>query len=161
MPFCVGKKSIGGAIILLATLFTASAGDAATISWKLPATYADETPIAPADVRKIVVRVYAGDERTGPWRWVATSLPGATSVMVMDPPAGRTLWYALKSTLNGMEIEYSDPVRRTNLAIPILPFMKKMAKKILTVKKMTFLIFLLLLVGLAWRNRRRRKRGTG
>lgn len=161
MPFCDGKKSIWGAIILLAILSTASAGDAATISWKLPTTYADETPIAPADVQKIVVRVYAGAGRTGPWKWVATSLPGATSVMVMDPSVGQTLWYGLKSTLNGMESEYSDPVRRTNLAIPIFPFMKKMAKKMLTVKKMTFLVFLLLLVGLAWRIRHRRKRGTG
>lgn len=161
MPFFDWKKSIWGVIILLATLSTAYAGDAATISWKLPTAYADETPIAPADVQKIVVRVYAGTGRTGPWKWVATSLPGTTSVMVMDPSVGQTLWYALKSTLNGMESEYTDPVRWTNLSIPVFPIMKKMAKKILTVKKMTFLIFLLLLVGLAWRIRYRRKSGTG
>lgn len=160
MAFCGRGTSIWGAILLLAILSAASVAEAATISWKLPTTYADGTPIDPADVRKIVVRVYAGTWWTGPWKWVATSLPGATSVTVMDPRPGRTLWYRSKAMLNGRESGYSDRVRKTNLDIPVVPFLKKAAKKLLTVKKMAALGFLLLLVGLGWGIRRRRKRGA-
>jgi len=158
MPFRGREKSILGGILLLAILSAASVAEAATISWKLPTTYTDETSIDPANVRKTVVRVYAGTGRTGPWKWVATSLPGATSVVVMDPPPGHTLWFTLKATLDGMESEYADPVRRTNLNIPIFPFLKKIARKMLTVKKMAALVFLLLLAGVAWRIRHRKRR---
>jgi hypothetical protein len=153
------KKKILLASILLASLIPAATGYASTVSWNLPSSYADGTPIDQADVQKIVIRVYAGPTKTGPWKLVATSLPGATSVMVMDPLPGHTLWYTATSTLHGAESEYAGPVSKTNLAIPIIPFSKKVMKKIVTMKKMVFLFSLLLLVGLVWFVRYRRKRG--
>ena len=112
----------------------------------------------PQDLRKITVRVYAGPTKTGPWKWVATSLPGATSVMVMDPLPGHTLWYTATAILQGAESEYADPLSKTNLAFPILPFAKKVAKKMLSMKKTIVLLSLILLVCLAWVIRYRRRR---
>jgi len=61
------------------------AGPDARISWTLPETCSDGTPIAPEDIRKIVVTVYAGPARDGPWRWIATSEPGGTPATVPAP----------------------------------------------------------------------------
>ncbi len=119
------------------------------MSWSLPATYADGTPIAAAESRKIVVKVYAGPAKNGPWKWIATSLPGATSVAVMDPLPWETLWYTAKSTLPGSESVYAAPVKRANYSAPITPTLKKTAKKILSRKKIILLAFLLLLAGVA------------
>jgi hypothetical protein len=141
------------ALLFLAPLWVASAGYAATLSWDLPTNYADGDPIATAESRKIVVEVYAGPSKNGPWRWIATSLPGATSVAVMDPSPLETLWYTTKSTLSGGESVYAAPVKKTNYSIPILPTAKKIAKKMLKWKKLTvlaFLVFLLLLAGVVW-----------
>lgn len=146
------------AILFLAPLWVASPGYAGTLSWDLPATYADGTPIAEAESRKIIVEAYAGPSKNGPWKWIATSLPGATSVAVMDPPPGETLWYTVKSTLSGSESGYAAPVKRTNFSIPIFPTLKKVAKKMFTRKKLIFLVFLFLLAGLGWALRVRRKR---
>ena len=157
----MGKNVLRAAILLvplaLAPAF-ATAGHASTISWNLPASHADGSPMDPQDLRKITVRVYAGPTKTGPWKWVATSLPGATSVMVMDPLPGHTLWYTATATLGGAESEYADPLRKTNLAFPILPFAKKVAKKMLSMKKTIVLLSLILLVCLAWVIRYRRRR---
>jgi hypothetical protein len=142
------KRFLG--ILFLAPLGFASAGYAGTLSWDLPTTYADGTPIAAAESRKIVVEVYAGPSKDGPWKWVATSLPGATSVAVMDPLPLETFWYTAKSTLPGSESVYAAPVKKTNYSIPILPTVKKIAKKMFTRKKMIFLAFLLLLVCVVW-----------
>jgi hypothetical protein len=151
------------AILFLAPLWIATAGYAGTLSWELPTNYADGDPIAPADSRKIVVEVYAGPSKDGPWRWIATSSPGATSVAVMDPPPWETLWYAAKSTLAGGESAYSVPVKKTNYSIPIRRTLKKIAKKMLARKELVglaFLVFLLLLAGVVWalRVRGRKKR---
>lgn len=113
----------------------------------------------PQDSRKMTVRVYAGPTKTGPWKWVATSLPGATSVMVMDPLPGQTFWYTATANLYGAESEFADPVSKTNLAFPVLPFAKKVIRKLMTVKKMMALLSLILLVCLAWMIRHRRRRG--
>ena len=142
------KRILG--ILFLASLGFASAGYAGTLSWDLPTTYADGTPIAAAESRKIVVEVYAGPSKDGPWKWVATSLPGATSVAVMDPSPLETFWYTAKSTLPGSESAYAAPVKKTNYSIPILPTVKKIAKKMFTRRKMILLGFLLLLVCVAW-----------
>ena len=151
------------AILFLAPLWVASAGYAGTMSWDLPTTYADGTPIPTAESRKIVVEVYAGPSKTGPWKGVATSLPGATSVAVMDPSPLETIWYTAKSTLSGGESAYAAPVKKTNYSIPIPPALKKIAKKVLARKKLVVLaalVFLLLLAGVAWalRVRGRKKR---
>jgi hypothetical protein len=159
------------AILFLAPLWVASAGYAGVLSWDLPTTYADGTPIATAESRKIIVKVYAGPSKNGPWKWIATSLPGATSVAVMDPPPWETLWYTAKSNLSGGESAYAVPVKKTNYSIPILPTLKmiakipilptlqeiaknptlptlkKIAKKLFTRNKLIFLFFLLLLAG--------------
>jgi hypothetical protein len=155
------KKMVFLAILLLATPMVAAEGSDAKISWDLPASYADGTPIDPADVGKIVVEVYSGPTEKGPWKWIATSLPGATSATVPDPPAWKTLWYTVKSTLQGAESEYAVPVSKTNLSIPFTPMMKKIAKKMMTMKKMIFLFFLVFLAGLVWLVRYRGKRGKG
>ena len=149
------------AILFLAPLWVASAGYAGTLSWDLPPTYADGDPIATEDSRRILVEVYAGPSENGPWKWIATSLPGATSVAVMDPAPWETLWYTAKSNLSGRESAYAVPVKNTNYSIPILPTLKKIAKKVFTRNKLIFLFFLLLLAGAVWalrvrgRNRRR------
>ena len=149
------------AILFLAPLWVASAGYAGTLSWDLPPTYADGDPIATEDSRRILVEVYAGPSENGPWKWIATSLPGATSVAVMDPSPWETLWYTAKSNLSGRESAYAVPVKKTNYSIPILPTLKKIAKKVFTRNKLIFLFFLLLLAGAVWalrvrgRNRRR------
>ena len=149
------------AILFLAPLWIASAGYAGTLSWNLPTTYADGTPIATAESRKIIVEVYAGPSNNGPWKWIATSLPGATSVAVMDPSPGGTLWYTVKSTLSGSGSVYAAPVKRTNYSIPISPTLKKVAKKMFTRKKLILLVFLFLLAGLGWALRVRRKKRKG
>ena len=149
------------ALLFLAPLWVASAGYAGTLSWDLPPTYADGDPIATEDSRRILVEVYAGPSENGPWKWIATSLPGATSVAVMDPAPWETLWYTAKSNLSGRESAYAVPVKKTNYSIPILPTLKKIAKKVFTRNKLIFLFFLLLLAGAVWalrvrgRNRRR------
>jgi hypothetical protein len=141
------------AILFLAPLWVASAVYAGTLSWELPTTYADGTPIATAESRRVIVEVSAGPSKNGPWRWIATSLPGATSVAVTDPSPWETLWYTAKSNLSGGESAYAVPVKKTNYSIPILPTAKKIAKKMLARKKLValmFLVFLLLLAGMVW-----------
>ena len=138
------------AILFLAPLWVTSAGYAGVLSWDLPTTYADGTPIETAESRRIIVEVYAGPSKNGPWKWIATSLPGATSVAVMDPSPWETLWYIAKSNLSGRESVYAVPVKKTNYSIAILPTAKKIAKKMLARKKWVALVFLLLLAGVVW-----------
>lgn len=160
-------KKLLPACFLLASLVIAAAGNASTISWNLPTTYADGSPIDPSDIRKIRVVVYASPERTGPWKRVATSPPGATSIQVMDPPPGQTLWYTVKSSLHGAESIHADPVRKTNAEpvrrrnhpSPLVQFARKVARKTITPRKMGALLFLFLVGGLAWFLRSRGKRG--
>lgn len=149
------------AILFLAPLWVASAGYAGTLSWVLPTSYADGTPIATAESQKIVVEVYAGTTKNGPWKWIATSLPGATSVAVMDPSPWKTLWYTTKTTLPGSESVYAAPVKQTNYSIPNSPTVKKIAKKMFTRKKSIFLGFLLLLAGVVWALRVRGRKRKG
>ena len=147
------------AILFLLPLWVASAGYAGTLSWDLPPTYTNGDPISTEESRKIIVAVYAGPSKNGPWKWIATSLPGATSVAVMDPSLWETLWYTAKSNLSGRESVYAVPVKKTNYSIPILPTAKKIAKKMLARKKWVALLFLLLLAGVVWALRDRgRKR---
>ena len=149
----MGKIPLLAATLLLPLAIApalGTTGHAATISWILPASHADGSPMDPQDVREITVRVYAGPTKRGPWKWVATSLPGATSVMVMDPRPGHTLWYTATAALRDAESEYAKPVRKTNLAFPIVPFAKKVAKKMITPRKMAALLALILPVCLAW-----------
>jgi len=161
-------KKLLRACFFLASLVVATSGNASTISWNLPTTYSDGTPIPSSEVRQIRVKVYSSPERTGPWKWVATSLPGATSMQVMDPPPGQTLWYTVKSSLHDAESIYAEPVRKTNaepgrernLPSPLVQFARKVARKTFTPKKMGALLFLLLVGGLAWFLRSRGKRGN-
>jgi len=153
------KTNLFLAAVLLSSLATATAGYAATVSWNLPASYSDGTPIAPSDIQRIQVKVYTGPAKTGPWKWVATSLPGATSAKVEDPAPGRTLWYTVRSSLQGAESEYGEPVGKTNF--DILPIAKKVMRKMITPRKMAALFSLLLLGGLVWFLRHRRKKGKG
>ena len=145
------------ATLLFALLFTAPSGYAGNLSWTLPTSYVDGTPIDSADANRIVVRVYAGPTRTGPWNWVASSMPGATHAAVMDPMPGHTLWYTVKTTLDGAESDYAVPVRKTNLAILKLPVVKKVMEKMITPKKMIVLSFLFLLIVSGWFIRHRRR----
>ena len=155
------KKTLTWVILLLAPLQIAAKGADANLSWTLPTSYADGTPIDPAAVNKIIVKVYSGASRNGPWSWVATSLPGGTSATVPAPSAGRTVWYTVKSSLQGTDSDYAVPVSKTNLSIPIIPMVKKIAKKMLTMKKMVFLFSLVLLAGLVGILRYRGRRGKG
>ena len=157
----MGKIHLWAAILLVPLTLApvlATTGNASTLSWNLPASRADGSPMDPQSAREITVRVYAGPTKTGPWTWVATSLPGATSVMVMDPRPGQTLWYTATATLHGAESDYAEPVRKTNLAFPIVPFAKKVLRKMITPRKMAALLSLILLVCLAWGIRHTRKR---
>jgi hypothetical protein len=153
------EKTLIPISVLLASLAIATAGYAATVSWSLPASYSDGTPIAPADIQQIQVKVYKSPGKGGPWKWVATSPPGATSIKVEDPEPGRTLWYTVKSSLHGAESGIAEPVRKTNF--DILPLAKKVMRKMITPRKMTALLFLLLLGGLVWYFRYRGKGGNG
>jgi len=156
------KKMLFWAILLLAPLMVPTEGSGAKISWDLPTSYSDGTPIDPADVGKIVVEVYSGPTEKGPWKWIATSLPGATSATVVDPPAWKTVWYTVKSTLHGAASVSAAPISKTNFSIPFPPnMMEKVAKKMITPKKMLFLSFLVLLAGLVGilLYRRRRRKG--
>ena len=158
-PFQISGRIL--AILFLAPLWVASAAYAGTLSWGLPTAYADGSSIATAESRKIIVEAYAGPTKNGPWRGIATSLPGATSVAVMDPSPGETLWYTAKSTLSGSESVYAPPVRKTNYSIPIPPTLKKIAKKMFTREKMILLVSLLLLAGVVWALRVRGKKRKG
>jgi hypothetical protein len=155
------KKNIILASFLLASLAIATAGYSATISWSLPASYSDGTPIAPEDVGKILTQVYTGPAKDGPWKLAATSPPGATSLEVEDPPPGHTLWYTVRSSLHGAESGYAEPVQMTNLSIPIFPSAKNRMGEMTTGKKTAALLFLLLLgvlVSYSWYRGKRGKR---
>jgi hypothetical protein len=149
------------ALLLVACLMVASNAHGATISWTLPNTYKDGHPIASSDVKRIVVEAYSGPTKDGPWIPVAVSSPGATAVMVPDPPPARTRWYTVKSTLDGAESDFAVPVRRTNYSIPVLPLAKKIAKKAIAHKKAVFLMLVGIVLGLAWRRWYRGHRGRG
>ena len=153
------KKTLFWVILLLAPLLIAAEGSNVKISWVLPTSYADGTPIAPADVPKTVVKVYSGPSQNGPWRWIATSLPGGTTATVPGPPVGQTIWYTAKSSLQEVDSEFTVPVSKTNLTLPQL--LKKIAKKMLTMKKTILLFFLVLLAGLAGILRYRGRKGKG
>jgi hypothetical protein len=137
-------------ILFLASPASAAGGNDVKIGWSLPASYTDGTPIDRGDVQKILVMVYTGPAKTGPWKWVATSPPGATSIAVIGPSAGQTCWYTVKSSLNGAESEYAIPVIKNNDGLSISVFAEKAFEKMFTKKKMLFLLFLLVLVGSIW-----------
>lgn len=143
--------------LFLAPPASAAGGNDVRIGWDLPTSYTDATPIDRGDVQQILVMVYMGPAKTGPWKWVAASPPGATSVAVPGPPAGQTCWYTVKSSLHGAESEYAIPVSKTNFDIPISLFANKAFEKMFTKKKILFLLFLLVLVGsigLIWYRRK-------
>ena len=96
--------------LILLSLVISTVGNAGVLSWKLPVSYADGRSINPGDVQKIIVKVYSGPTKGGPWQWIATSLPGASSVMVIDPQPGHTLWYTARAILKGRESEYAAPI---------------------------------------------------
>ncbi len=116
----MGKKTVFLAI-LLATLASSNFVHAAVISWILPTSYTNGTPIAEADIQRIVVKVYTGPSATGPWALALTTPPGATSGTGPDPLPGETLWYAVTSTLDGMESALAQPVSKTAPAEPPPP----------------------------------------
>jgi len=155
------KKLPFFAIVLLALLPVSAAGSDARISWTLPDKYSDGTPIPEEDIRKIVVQVYSGPARGGPWRWIATAEPGGTSAIVLTPAPLETLWYTVKATLRGGESDYAVPVSKTNLSIPIIPGMKKILKKMISMKRWIFLFLLIFLAGLAGYVRYRGRKAKG
>jgi hypothetical protein len=155
------KKLQFFAIVLLALLPVSAAGSDARLSWTLPATYSDGAPIPPEEIRLIVVKVYSGPARDGPWRWVSTSEPGGTSATVPVPAPWETSWYTVRATLHGGESDYAVPVRKTNLSIPITPGMKKVLKKLMAMKRWFFLLMLILLAGLVGYVRYRGRRAKG
>ena len=133
------KPKIGAVAMLLGALVWPVAGHPADVSWTLPTAYTNGTPITPADVGQIVVKVYTAPSSGGQWTLAATAPPGGTSVTAPDPGPGEILWYAITSTLNGVESTYSAPVSKTtpagqppaapkvpgsptNLRISLLPF---------------------------------------
>jgi hypothetical protein len=148
-------------VLLLASLLTAATARAAEISWTLPATHRDGTPIAPPAAARIVVEVYWGPTKDGPWEPVASSCPGATTATVPDPPPARTRWYTAKSTLDGVKSGFAPPVRRTNYSIPIPLAVKKIVRKALERKKAVVLLVLALFAVLLWMFRLRRDRKGG
>jgi hypothetical protein len=92
------KKTLFWMILLLALLQVAAAeGPDAKISWTLPTSYANGTPIDPADVQKIVVMVYSGLRGTvhgvGLLPCRGHFHDGSCS------SSGQTLWYTAKSSL--------------------------------------------------------------
>ncbi len=151
------KGKTTGYIIIFLSLFLLTTGYGATLSWKLPSTRADGRPIGPKESKKIIMKVYAGPTRNGPWQWIATSLPGRTSISVMDPPPGKTLWYTVKSTLNGMESTYATPVKRTNFSGLVKKIFQSMKKaRIPHARKLAILSFLVLVIASVWWVRRRK-----
>jgi hypothetical protein len=155
------EKKIFRAIIFLVPLLFASPGYAAKISWTLPTSFANGTPIDPASVQKIVVKVYSGPTMTGPWKWMATSSPGASSATVQGPGLGETLWYTCTATLDGEESGHATAVSKTNLVDVEKIFLFFRRKHIPHAKKIAFLLFLLLLAGFLSAIRFRRKKAEG
>lgn len=156
------KKTLFLVILILALLLVVAAeGPDAEISWTLPTTYADGTPIDPAAARHIVVMVYSGPSQTGPWALIARSAPGATSATIPAPPFGEKIWYTARSSLQRADSDYAVPVSNTGYYVPKIPPVKKIARKMLTKKKMIFLFLLALLAGLVVTIRYGVKRGKG
>ena len=153
------KRTFVWAIFLLAPLLIASAGSDATLSWELPTQFADGTPISPSEGRKIVVEVYSGPTKDGPWRCVVIASPGATSAIVPGPSGGHTLWYTVKSTLHGVESGYAAPVRKTNYSIPLISILKNIVKKTWKMKGELLLVSLIFLFFLAGWLMYRQKKG--
>lgn len=149
------KTMLFFSILFLSPVLSGSTGYDSKLFWNLPTSYSDGTPIDPSDVQKIIVRVYSGPTNKGPWNWIATSLPGATSATVIGPSVGQTLWFTAKTTLHGAESDYGVPVRKTNLDFLAQPVVKKAMEKLFTPRKMIALSSLLLLIASAWWIRRR------
>ncbi len=89
-----------GPIIIFLSLFVITTAIGATLTWELPGTRADGTPLRMEEKGKIIMKVYSGPTKKGPWQWIATSLPGGTSITVMDSLPGKTLWYTVRYSLN-------------------------------------------------------------
>jgi hypothetical protein len=155
------KRTRVHGLLLLASLLVASTGYGASISWTPPTTYKDGSPIPPSDVKRIVMEVYSGPTKDGPWKPVASSYPGQTTVTVPDPPPASTLWYTMKSTLDGSESGFAAPVRMTNYSITDLPIAKKIARMAVHHKKLSFLLLMGLFFGLVLLLRYRGKRRKG
>jgi len=156
-----GKRIGTFLFLLLPALGFVSGGHAGTLSWENPTTYADGTPMAAAQARTIIVEVYAGPTKRGPWSWVATSLPGATSATVMDPQPGETLWYTVRATLPGAKSAFAPPVRKSDHTIVVPPAVKRVAKALYRRRKGVLPAALLLLAGLAGFLAYRRWKGKG
>lgn len=145
----------------LAFLLTASGVQGAQLSWTLPDRRQDGTPLAPSDAARVIVQVYWSRSKEGPWEPVASSLPGATTVTVPDPPPASSRWYTAKAALEGAESGFAAPVRRTNYAVPVPRLVRDLAKKAMERRKAALLAAAALVLGLGWairlRNKRRRR----
>jgi hypothetical protein len=146
----MSKNRLFLVIVILAPLIMAFTGCDVKISWNLPTSHADGTPIDPTDVQTITVRIYSGPTKTGPWKLVATSSPGATSVTVPGPAAGQTLWYTATSTLREVESDYAVPASKANFAVFSSPVLNKVLEKMITPRKMIAISCLVLLIALGW-----------
>lgn len=152
------RKRLLCAIVLFAPLLLGAAESGHRLSWTLPETYVDGTPIPAEDRQKVIVSVYVGPARSGPWKWVATSDQGATTILAPGPAPWETNWYTVTATLHGGISEYAPPVRKTNLSIPATPSVKKFLKLMMAMKWWVFLALVILLAGLAGYLRHRRIR---
>jgi hypothetical protein len=76
--------------ILILLLLLPTVGLAGTATWTLPTSYTDNSAIDPADVATLVTDLYMGPTATGPWTYIHTSAPGATSASFTTI---RNRWY--------------------------------------------------------------------
>jgi len=155
------KRRKIGPIIIFLSLFVITTAYSATLTWKLPGTRADGTPLSKEESGQIIMKVYSGPTKKGPWQWIATSLPGNSSISVMDPPPGKTLWYTVKSTLNGAESSFATPVKKTNY----LGLVKRLIHSVKRAhiphaRKIAALSFLVLAVAFGWWIKRRIKKDS-
>lgn len=145
-------------MLVLAFLLPAAGAHGARISWTLPTTYQDGRPLDPVDARKIVVEVYSGPTRTGPWKPVATSGPGGMTATVPDPPFARTRWYTVKAVLRGAESDFAAPVPMTGYSVPIRAIAKRLFRAAFRRGELLAALATVLLVpGIAWLWARRRR----
>lgn len=85
------------------------------VSWLLPTMYDDNTAIAPEDIARIQVAIYANDTGILPWGNVRlVSLPGATSgSFIMTVTQGQLYYFSGTAVLDNQVSAYSPPVTHT------------------------------------------------
>jgi len=90
-------------------------------------------------------------------------MPGAKSVMVMDPQPGDTLWYTARAMLKGKESDYAVPIsKRTPIDLKWMVIQFIRDTRIPHARKIALALIIIFIAssgfGIRWLKKRKKKR---